>query len=137
MVGDVGFEPTISRSQTERINQTLLISEALAWVLSYYNTICIIYIFGGSDRDRTYCDLRRRSYSPLPYHYGGTSKNGSSSRARTDDQQINSLLLYQLSYRGMVPDVGFELTTYRLQGGCSTTELIRLIKINYTLFIIL
>ena len=25
----------------------------------------------------------------------------------------------------MVPDVGFELTTYRLQGGCSTTELIR------------
>lgn len=29
---------------------------------------------GGSDRDRTYCDLRRRSYSPLPYHYGGTSK---------------------------------------------------------------
>ena len=30
---------------------------------------------GGSDRDRTYCDLRRRSYSPLPYHYGGTSLN--------------------------------------------------------------
>jgi len=25
----------------------------------------------------------------------------------------------------MVPDVGIELTTYRLQGGCSTTELIR------------
>ena len=25
----------------------------------------------------------------------------------------------------MVPNVGFELTTYRLQGGCSTTELIR------------
>ena len=25
----------------------------------------------------------------------------------------------------MVPDVGFELTTYRLQGGCSTPELIR------------
>ncbi len=24
----------------------------------------------------------------------------------------------------MVPNVGFELTTYRLQGGCSTTELI-------------
>ena len=23
----------------------------------------------------------------------------------------------------LVPDVGFELTTYRLQGGCSTTEL--------------
>lgn len=27
--------------------------------------------------------------------------------------------------RGVVPDVGFEPTTYRLQGGCSTTELIR------------
>ena len=26
----------------------------------------------------------------------------------------------------MVPDVGFEPTTYRLQGGCSTPELIRL-----------
>lgn len=26
----------------------------------------------------------------------------------------------------VVPDVGFELTTDRLQGGCSTTELIRL-----------
>ena len=26
----------------------------------------------------------------------------------------------------LVPDVGIELTTYRLQGGCSTTELIRL-----------
>jgi hypothetical protein len=26
---------------------------------------------------------------------------------------------------GMVPDVGIELTTYRLQGGCSTAELIR------------
>ena len=25
----------------------------------------------------------------------------------------------------VVPDVGIELTTYRLQGGCSTTELIR------------
>ncbi len=25
----------------------------------------------------------------------------------------------------MVPDIGFELMTYRLQGGCSTTELIR------------
>ena len=25
----------------------------------------------------------------------------------------------------MVPNVGFELTTYRLQGGCSTVELIR------------
>ena len=25
----------------------------------------------------------------------------------------------------LVPDVGIELTTYRLQGGCSTTELIR------------
>ena len=25
----------------------------------------------------------------------------------------------------MVPDVRFELTTYRLQGGCSTPELIR------------
>lgn len=25
----------------------------------------------------------------------------------------------------VVPDVGFELTTDRLQGGCSTTELIR------------
>ena len=25
----------------------------------------------------------------------------------------------------MVPNVRFELTTYRLQGGCSTTELIR------------
>ena len=32
-----------------------------------------------------------------------------------------------LSYRDviLVPVVGFELTTYRLQGGCSTTELIR------------
>ena len=31
--------------------------------------------------------------------------------------------------RIVVPDVGIELTTYRLQGGCSTTELIRL---NFT-----
>jgi hypothetical protein len=32
-----------------------------------------------------------------------------------------------LSYRDviLVPVVGFELTTYRLQGGCSTTELNR------------
>ena len=28
-------------------------------------------------------------------------------------------------YERLVPDVGFELTTDRLQGGCSTTELIR------------
>jgi hypothetical protein len=28
----------------------------------------------------------------------------------------------------MVPLVGFELTTYRLQGGCSTPELKRLIN---------
>ena len=32
----------------------------------------------------------------------------------------------------LVPDVGFELTTYRLQGGCSTTELIRHI-LNYAI----
>ncbi len=30
----------------------------------------------------------------------------------------------------MVPDVGFELTTYCLQDSCSTTELIRLKKQN-------
>ena len=29
---------------------------------------------GGGDRDRTYCDLSRKIYSLLPYHYGGTSK---------------------------------------------------------------
>ena len=34
----------------------------------------------------------------------------------------------------MVPIVGIELTTYRLQGGCSTTELIRLsINMKYYL----
>ena len=41
----------------------------------------------------------------------------------------------------LVPDVGIELTTYRLQGGCSTTELIRqitiiaeyLVAVNYRL----
>lgn len=33
-----------------------------------------------------------------------------------------------------MPDVGFELTTDRLQGGCSTTELIRLsINMKYYL----
>ena len=30
--------------------------------------------FGGDDRDRTYCDLSRKIYSLLPYHYGGISK---------------------------------------------------------------
>jgi hypothetical protein len=30
-----------------------------------------------------------------------------------------------LSMDAMVLDVGFELTTYRLQGGCSPTELIQ------------
>jgi hypothetical protein len=34
--------------------------------------------------------------------------------------------------RELVPDVGIELTTYRLQGGCSTTELIR--RIVYFFF---
>jgi hypothetical protein len=38
MVGDVGFEPTISRSQTERINQTLLISEFSCYILT--NSAC-------------------------------------------------------------------------------------------------
>ena len=31
----------------------------------------------------------------------------------------------------MVPDIGFELMTYRLQGGCSTTELIRHMELMY------
>ena len=31
----------------------------------------------------------------------------------------------------MVPVVGFELTTYRLQGGCSTPELNRHIKLMW------
>jgi hypothetical protein len=40
----------------------------------------------------------------------------------------------QLNYEALiVPDDGIELSTYRLQGGCSTTELIRLHFINYAL----
>ena len=35
----------------------------------------------------------------------------------------------------MVPDVGFELTTDRLQGGCSTTELIRHQVLTETAFV--
>ena len=35
------------------------------------------------------------------------------------------------STREMVPDIGFELMTYRLQGGCSTTELIRHMELMY------
>jgi len=38
--------------------------------------------------------------------------------------QANKSPLVNLLDR-MVPKVGFELTTYRLQGGCSTTELFR------------
>ncbi len=33
------------------------------------------------------------------------------------------------SRRNVVPNVGIELTTYRLQGGCSTPELIRLLLV--------
>ena len=34
-------------------------------------------------------------------------------------------ILLRLVFFNMVPDVGFELTTYCLQDSCSTTELIR------------
>jgi hypothetical protein len=39
-------------------------------------------------------------------------------------QSVMCLFFGARSYK-MVPVVGFELTTYRLQGGCSTTELNR------------
>ena len=35
----------------------------------------------------------------------------------------------------MVPTVGFELTTYRLQGGCSTPELCGLKERYFTVFL--
>ena len=42
----------------------------------YYivNTLLCQQLFGGDDRDRTCCDVSRRIYSPLPYHYGGISR---------------------------------------------------------------
>jgi hypothetical protein len=44
---------------------------------------------------------------------------------------INSQTLYRLSYRRiiLVPTIGFELMTYRLQGDCTTTVLSRRIFI--------
>ncbi len=39
--------------------------------------------------------------------------------------ELIDFCLWQCGKIKMVPNVGFELTTYRLQGGCSTTELIR------------
>ena len=54
---------------------------------------------GGDDRDRTCCDRSRKIYSLLPYHYGGISKFGWPTWARTRDNLINSQVLYQLSYR--------------------------------------
>ena len=54
---------------------------------------------GGDDWDRTNCDISRKIYSLLPYHYGGISKFGWPTWARTRDNLINSQVLYQLSYR--------------------------------------
>ena len=54
---------------------------------------------GGDDWDRTNCDVSRKIYSLLPYHYGGISKFGWPTWARTRDILINSQTLYQLSYR--------------------------------------
>ena len=58
------------------------------------------------------------------------SPAGSPRWVRTTDLRINSPSLYRLSYQGiicLVPTIGFELMTYRLQGDCTTTVLSRLI----------
>jgi hypothetical protein len=44
--------------------------------------------------------------------------------ARTSTIKVHLFWKF-LGYLEMVPDVGIEPTTYRLQGGCSTPELIR------------
>ena len=50
---------------------------------------------------------------------------GAGKEARTPDIYLGKVVLYQLSYSRimMVPQVRIELTTYRLQGECSTSEL--------------
>jgi hypothetical protein len=58
------------------------------------------HVLGGDDRDRTCCDISRRIYSPLPYHYGGISIN-------------------------LVPRKRIELLANALSRHCSTTELPR------------
>ena len=55
----------------------------------------------------------------------GPYEIGSSSRTRTYDRSVNSRLLYQLSYRGilMERETRFELATPALARRCSTAEL--------------
>ena len=49
---------------------------------------------------------------------------GSLSRTRTYDRSVNSRLLYQLSYQGIMErETRFELATLALARRCSTTEL--------------
>ena len=48
---------------------------------------------GGGDRDRTYCDISRKIYSLLPYHYGGTSivwKSYGESNPASQDENLMS-----------------------------------------------
>ena len=49
-----------------------------------------------------------------------TKGNVSSDRVRTDDLQVNSLSLYQLSYRGMILSTRIELVTIGTTVHCST-----------------
>ena len=60
LVPTIGFELMTYRLQ----------GDCTTTVLSRHK---LIYV-GGDDRDRTYCDLSRKIYSLLPYHYGGISK---------------------------------------------------------------
>ena len=67
--------------------------------LVFHNCSLLKIKNGGDDWDRTNCDVSRKIYSLLPYHYGGISKFGWPTWARTRDILINSQTLYQLSYR--------------------------------------
>ena len=59
--------------------------------------------------------------------------SGSRGEARTPDQDVNSVLLYRLSYSGMVEDNGIEPMTPRCKRGVFPTILIPLIPYKDTL----
>ena len=88
---------------------------------------------GGESGIRTPYTVRWKIYSLLKSPMLLTLQFGSPRWVRTTDLRINSPSLYRLSYQGinLVPTIGFELMTYRLQGDCTTTVLSRLIWSEY------
>ena len=83
--------------------------------------------------------LLRPAWLPLHHIRMYTTYVGLGSRIRTCDPLLPKQMRYQTALhteKNLVPDVWFEQTTYRLQGDCTTTVLIRHTKYISSLVVI-